>query len=185
MSLLPHDIHPTCNRPDCHRSPFDWWFKPTDCPALRSGFGNFGGYSRPLFTALNKPKLLFQEAKIGKDGFQVCLDVQHFQPNEISVKTENNFVVVHAKHEDKQDDHGYIQREFTRRYQLPEGFKPENVTSTLSSDGILMIKTPHSTPAVEGNVRYIQIQQTGPAHLNVTTNEGKEKIQEEQTELNP
>lgn len=177
MSILPHDIHPACNRPGCHRSPFDilnhnlfdWWFKPTDCPALRSGFGNFAGYLRPQFSELNK---LEQEAKIGKDGFQVCLDVQHFEPKEIEVKTENNTIIVHAKHEEKEDEHGYISREFTRRYQLPEGYQAENVVSTLSSDGVLMIKAPKPTEAGEGKVHHIQIQQTGPAKLNLTTNEG-------------
>lgn len=176
MSLLPHDVHPSCNRPDCHRSPFDWWFKSTDCPALRSGFGDLSKYLKPHFSDLSK---MDQEVKVGEDGFQVCVDVQHFQPNEISVKTEDKFVIVHAKHEDKQDDHGYIQREFTRRYQLPEGFKPENVNSTLSSDGVLVIKAPN--PKVEGNVHYIQVQQTGPAHLNVKPNEAEEKKQEEDT----
>lgn len=29
-----------------------------------------------------------------KDGFQVCLDVQQFTPNEITVKTVDNFIVV-------------------------------------------------------------------------------------------
>lgn len=176
MSLLSSDVHPSCNRPDCHRSPLDWWFRPTDHPALRSAFGNFGGYLKPHLSDLGKME---QGAKVGKDGFQVCLDVQHFQPNEISVKTENNFVVVHAKHEDKEDDHGYIQREFTRRYQLPEGYKPESVNSTLSSDGVLVIKAPN--PKAEGNVHYIPVQQTGPAHLNLKPNEGEEKQQQDDT----
>lgn len=170
MSLLPHafdNFHPVCNRPGCHPSPLDWWFKPTDFPALRSGFGNHAGFFRPKFAELNN---LEQEAKIGKDGFNVCLDVQHFQPNEITVKTENNTVVVHAEHEQKQDEHGYISREFTRRYDLPEGFRMEDVVSTLSSDGILTIKAPHST-AIEDNVRHVQVQQTGPARLNIASNE--------------
>lgn len=110
------------------------------------------------------------KAFVGKDGFQVSLDVQHFQPNEISVKTENNQVVVNAKHEEKRDDHGYISREFTRRYVLPEGFRNEDVTSTLSSDGVLTVKAPRRDPKADVNVRQIQIQQTGPARLNVATN---------------
>ena len=114
-----------------------------------------------------------KKSHIGKDGFQVCLDVQHFQPNEISVKTENNSIVVNAKHEEKKDDHGYISREFTRRYELPKGFKVEDVTSSLSSDGVLTVKCPHA-PALEGsNVRQIQIQQTGPAKQSIKANEEK------------
>lgn len=175
MSLLPHifdDVHPACNRPGCHRPPFDFWLNPTNIPSLRSGFA-------PHFPNLN----LGHDTKIDKDGFQVCVDVQHFLPKEIEVKTENNTVIVHAKHEEKEDDHGYISREFTRRYTLPKEFKPDQVVSTLSSDGILTIKAPSPTQAVEGKVHHIPIQQTGPAHVNVSTNEEKkdEEKKDEET----
>lgn len=136
---------------------------------------------RPLFDEFRNfyvQDIVEKKSFVGKNGFQVSLDVQHFQPNEITVKTENNQVVVRAKHEEKQDDHGYISREFTRRYDLPEGFKSEDVTSTLSSDGVLTIKAPRRDPAVEGNVRQVQIQQTGPARLNVTNNKDDTKTDE-------
>lgn len=148
MSLLPHifdDLHPACNRPGCHRSPFDWMFKQPDFPTL-VGL-NPTNFMRP-FSQLSK---LGHEAQISKDGFQVCVDVQHFLPKEIEVKTENNTIIVNAKHEEKEDEHGFISREFTRRYTLPEGYKAEDVVSTLSSDGILTIKAP-SPAAVEGEI---------------------------------
>jgi len=104
---------------------------------------------------------------IGKDGFQVCLDVQQFAPNEISVKTVDNTIIVEAKHEERQDEHGYISRQFTRRYALPQGFNIKDVATQLSSDGILTIKAPPENKALDqGNVRVLQIQQTGPARLN-------------------
>lgn len=150
--------------------PGDFWVTPAELQLLRS-LSNTGNYLRSQMSNFDG---IEKQAQIGKDGFQVCLDVQHFQPNEISVKTENNSVVVQAKHEEKRDGHGFISREFTRRYDLPKGFKVEDVTSNLSSDGILSIKAPHATPAVEGNVHHLQIQQTGPARLSIANN-GKEK----------
>lgn len=108
-----------------------------------------------------------KKSHIGKDGFQVCLDVQHFAPNEIEVKTVDNSIVVHAKHEERQDEHGHISRQFTRRYDLPKGFNVHDVVSTISSDGILTVKAPPTKAAIEGNVRHVQIQQTGPAHLSI------------------
>lgn len=143
-----------------HRSELDRWLN--ECPAFRS-----------FRSELPELSGIEQEAKIGKDGFRVCLDVHHFQPNEISVITENHTVVVQAKHEEKRDEHGYISREFTRKYSLPEGFKVDEVTSSLSSDGILSIKAPHEPPAVGANIRHIQIQQTGPARLNISKSEEK------------
>ncbi|KAL3221164.1 hypothetical protein MRX96_029505 [Rhipicephalus microplus] len=46
-------------------------------------------------------------------------------PEEITVKTQDNCVVIHGKHEEKSDDRGcYVKREFTRRYVLPEDVDP-------------------------------------------------------------
>ncbi len=61
----------------------------------------------------------FQVSNTG-DEFRVNLDVAHFSPEEIHVKTVDNKVVIHAKHEEKEDEHGYIMREFRRSYLLPK-----------------------------------------------------------------
>lgn len=58
-------------------------------------------------------------ARIDKERFQVNLDVQQFGPHEISVKTVDDFIVVEGKHEERQDEHGFVSRQFVRRYQLP------------------------------------------------------------------
>ena len=39
-----------------------------------------------------------------------------------------------------QDEHGYIAREFHRRYRLPPGVDPAAVTSALSPEGVLSIQ---------------------------------------------
>ncbi|XP_004523809.1 heat shock protein 23 [Ceratitis capitata] len=109
-------------------------------------------------------------ATLGKDGFQASLDVQQFKPSELSVKVVDDHVIVEGKHEEREDDHGYISRHFVRRYAVPKGFQADRVESTLSSDGVLTVRIPK--PAIEdkSNERVIQIQQTGPAHLNVKEN---------------
>uniref|UniRef100_A0A182NM45 SHSP domain-containing protein n=1 Tax=Anopheles dirus TaxID=7168 RepID=A0A182NM45_9DIPT len=73
------------------------------------------------------------------DKFQINLDVQQFAPEEISVKYVDRCVVVEGKHEEKQDEHGYISRHFARRYLLPDGLSENDIVSALSSDGILTI----------------------------------------------
>lgn len=100
--------------------------------------------------------------KAEKDKFQVNLDVQHFAPEEISVKTVDGFLVIEAKHEEKQDEHGFISRSFTRRYRLPEGIQEDSVTSKLSSDGVLSITAPLKAPPKAENERVVPIIQTGP-----------------------
>lgn len=102
-----------------------------------------------------------------KEKFQINLDVQHFAPEEVSVKVVNGFLVVEGNHEEKKDEHGYVSRQFTRRYALPEGCNLEAVESRLSSDGVLTVTAPLSCPAA--NERVVPIVQTGPVR---TTPEG-------------
>ncbi|CAG4958330.1 unnamed protein product [Parnassius apollo] len=100
--------------------------------------------------------------KEDKDKFQVNIDVQHFAPEEISVKTADGYLVVEAKHEERQDEHGFISRSFSRRYPLPEGIEADLVTSKLSSDGVLSITAPLKAPPKTSNERIVPIIQTGP-----------------------
>lgn len=118
---------------------------------------------------------------IGKDGFQVCMDVQQFKPSELNVKVLDNCVIVEGKHEEREDDHGYISRCFVRRYALPKGYDPNKVVSTLSSDGVLTVSVPKPQVEDKSSERIIQIQQVGPAHLNVKQNP-KEQIDGEAKE---
>ncbi|XP_001663490.2 protein lethal(2)essential for life [Aedes aegypti] len=98
---------------------------------------------------------------VADDKLQINLDVQQFAPEEISVKATDNSIIVEGKHEEKQDEHGYISRHFVRRYMLPEGHDANQVVSSLSSDGILTVSAPKKAlPEPEGP-RTIQIVQTG------------------------
>lgn len=100
-----------------------------------------------------------------KDGFQVSMDVQQFTPNEITVKVIDNCIVVEGKHEERQDDHGFISRQFVRKYTLPLGLETKDVTSTLSSDGVLTLKA--NLPKTESAERIIEIQHIGPTKIEV------------------
>lgn len=88
---------------------------------------------------------------IGKDGFQVFLDVEHFAPAEITVKTIENTIVIEGKHEEREDEHGDIYRHFIRRYQLSKECDVTQVLATLTSDGILSIKAPLGCGPIEGD----------------------------------
>lgn len=89
------------------------------------------------------------------------MDVQHFSPNEITVRTKgDNTIEIEGKHEEKQDEHGYISRHFVRRYVLPKGHDINQVQSNLSSDGVLTITAPRKDDGVEQK-RTVPIQQTG------------------------
>ncbi|XP_071439512.1 protein lethal(2)essential for life-like [Hetaerina americana] len=125
------------------------------------------GYLRPwrLLAGQNSGT---SSVRLDKDGFNAVIDVQQFAPEEIMVKTVGDQVIVEGKHEEKKDQHGYVSRHFVRRYNLPQGIPPENVTSSLSSDGILTISAPKAHSLEEENVRVVPITSTGvPAVKNV------------------
>lgn len=106
-----------------------------------------------------------------KDKFQVILDVQQFAPNEITVKTSGNSILVEGKHEEKQDEHGFISRHFVRRYLLPQDHDINDVVSSLSSDGILTVTAPKKSLKPTNTERVVPITQTGPAKPSVTSAE--------------
>lgn len=112
-----------------------------------------------------------------KDRYVIYVDVKHFSPDELSVSVSDDFITVHGKHEDRQvrganltpenkfshtvlmhslilfqDDHGYVSREFLRKYRLPSGVTCAEVTSSLSCDGVLTITAPRSSPGPERNI---------------------------------
>lgn len=187
MSLLPFllDIADDLADSSCHRrNSFAGSVSPSELDLFTSPYSF--ALSQPHTGYHYRPRCLRKlksyngnktRSAVGKDGFQVCVDVQHFAPNEISVRTVDDTIVVEGKHEERQDQHGYISRQFTRRYTLPDGYDvKDNVIAQLSSDGVLIIRA--AAPAaktLEGdNVRVVQIQQTGPAHLTVKRKEDTE-----------
>lgn len=115
-----------------------------------------------------------------KDKFQVDLDVQHFDPKEVTVKVSgNNTIIVEGKHEEKKDEHGYISRHFIRKYVVPKGHDVEKIKSLLSSDGVLTITVP-SEKVKEDECREIPITQTGQPAL---TSENKVNGVEEKMDM--
>lgn len=107
--------------------------------------------------------------------FEVRLDVSHFKPSEITVKlVGTDAVVVHGRHEERQDEHGYVSREFTRRYMLPPDVNIDDVVSEFlpESDGVLIVRATKKSPEpVTLQERVVPI-----AVLSTTAKVDKEKI---------
>lgn len=168
MSLLPFLFDYELNRPrllmDQH---FGLGLTPDDLLHVAAGPVVSREYYRPWRHLAAAARDVGSSIKSDKDKFQVNLDVQHFSPEEISVKTADGYIVVEGKHEEKKDQHGYISRQFTRRYALPEGCVPESVESRLSSDGVLTVTAPRKVPLAVQGERNIPITQTGPVRKEV------------------
>lgn len=77
----------------------------------------------------------------GKKKLSLRFDCSQFKPEEISVKTMDKRLCVHAKHVEESPGRK-VYREFTRDYTLPQAVDPLCLTSTLSKDGVLQIEAP-------------------------------------------
>ncbi|RWS16999.1 alpha-crystallin B chain-like protein [Dinothrombium tinctorium] len=95
-------------------------------------------------SGLNSP--LVQDTDDGK-MLKLRFDVTEYQPEEIVVKTVDNRLQVHAKHEEKTENKT-VYKEYNREFLLPKGVNPELIRSSLSKDGVLTVEAP--LPAIEG-----------------------------------
>lgn len=89
------------------------------------------------------------EIKQTQDSWKVSLDVNHFSPEELVVKTKDGVVEITGKHEERKDEHGFVSRSFTRKYTLPSTANIEKVASSLSPEGVLTVEAPLIRPAIE------------------------------------
>lgn len=103
-----------------------------------------GGEVRTWLDGLNSP--LIQDEGNNK-MLKLRFDVSQYQPEEIVVKTVDNKLLVHAKHEEKTESKS-VYREYNREFMLPKGTNPESIKSSLSKDGVLTVEAP--LPAIEG-----------------------------------
>jgi len=107
--------------------------------------------SSDWLTGLHSP--LIQEDGEEKK-LKLRFDVSQYTPEEIVVKTVDQKLLVHAKHEEKTDTKS-VYREYNREFLLPKGTNPEMIRSSLSKDGVLTIEAP--LPAVAAGEKMIPI----------------------------
>lgn len=91
-----------------------------------------------------------QQAVTGSEGgskfFQLTVDIgSDFQPQDLSVKTVDRKLVVHARHEEKAPGRSSC-REFNREFEIPEGVDPNLVTASLTAGGKLVLEAPLVRP---------------------------------------
>ncbi|XP_053676612.1 protein lethal(2)essential for life-like [Anopheles nili] len=148
--------------------------------AQNRGHHHVGHYKRPWHRSCVAKRDNGSTVNATSDKFQINLDVQQFSPEEISVKYVDKCIVVEGKHEEKEDEHGFITRSFVRRYMLPNGHSENDIVSSLSSDGILTITCPKKE-LEQKKERAIPITHTGQPMKKLPekeTNNKKEEVAE-------
>jgi len=122
------------------KSSFSSSSKSTDLLA-NSGLGDHSNWLQ----GLDSP--LIQKSEEGQKELKLRFDVSQYQPEEIMVKTVDNKLLVHAKHEEKGEGKA-VYREYNREFLLPAGTDPEVIKSSLSKDGILTVEAPLPQSAI-------------------------------------
>ncbi|XP_037278043.2 alpha-crystallin B chain isoform X2 [Rhipicephalus microplus] len=122
------------------------FFAKSNAPLQGSGQlpPGMGAASKTWLDSMNSP--LIQDAEDGTKQLKLRFDVSQYAPEEIVVKTIDNRLQVHAKHEEKSENRS-VYREYNREFLLPKGTNPEQIKSQLSKDGVLTIEAP--LPALE------------------------------------
>ncbi|ELU06805.1 hypothetical protein CAPTEDRAFT_21201 [Capitella teleta] len=103
------------------------------------------GSSENLLEKRDIDAIFSDDGLSGNKKFNVSFDVSQFDPSEISVKTEGQKLLVHAKHEETGNGRN-VSREFSRQVDVPTHVDPNKLICTLSSDGILQVEAPVSAP---------------------------------------
>lgn len=120
------------------------FFSKASSPQAQQVPPGMGSASKTWLDSMNSP--LIQDAEDGSKQLKLRFDVSQYAPEEIVVKTIDNRLQVHAKHEEKSENRS-VYREYNREFLLPKGTNPEQIRSSLSKDGVLTIEAP--LPALE------------------------------------
>ena len=102
-----------------------------------------------------------RDQEVMKSGkiFSFAFDVSTFKSEEITVKVKGHDVIIEAKHEEREDEHGFISRQFTRKIILPDAYDPDTVLTSLTADGKMTIKALKHRPKHDVEERIIPIKQ--------------------------
>lgn len=84
----------------------------------------------------------------GTRQLKLQFDVRNFKPEELEIKTLDNKLMVHAKHQEESET-SQVYQEFQRQFLLPEGIELDKMKSVLSPEGVLTVEAPLPTPEVE------------------------------------
>merc|ERR1711892_1036123 len=114
--------------------------------------------------AISQSNDMSPKAKVSydQDKFQVEFNVQDYTPEELSIKTEGDVLIVLAKHQTKAEGgQSFVSKQFEQRFSLPSGVKIEKIASSLSKDGVLTVSAPRENLAISSYQKKGAIENKG------------------------
>uniref|UniRef100_A0A1I7Y5S1 SHSP domain-containing protein n=1 Tax=Steinernema glaseri TaxID=37863 RepID=A0A1I7Y5S1_9BILA len=140
--------HPGQSRVESSRS-YDRQYNTSERPFERPAYSTDLMSTRPVYDPYldNLKSPLIKDESDGKT-LRLRFDVAQYKPEEVTVKTVDNRLLVHAKHEEKTPQRT-VYREYNQEFMLPRGTNPETISSTLSTDGVLTVEAPLPQLAIQ------------------------------------
>ena len=90
------------------------------------------------------------QVSASNDKFMIQLELPGFSPEDFSLKTKDDIIIIEASHNTKTDDGSTDTRKFTKEFKMPSGVATDQLGSTYSGAGILTISAPRAIEAPEG-----------------------------------
>uniref|UniRef100_A0A1I7X017 SHSP domain-containing protein n=1 Tax=Heterorhabditis bacteriophora TaxID=37862 RepID=A0A1I7X017_HETBA len=142
-----HTTHHESRRHETFGAPPPSFHGPSDMMSTRPAYD-------PYLDNLKSP--LIKDESDGKT-LRLRFDVAQYKPEEVTVKTIDNRLLVHAKHEEKtpqrtvfrEYNQTLIHIDVIQEFLLPRGTNPEHISSTLSTDGVLTVEAPLPQLAIQ------------------------------------
>ncbi|XP_076471346.1 small heat shock protein p36-like [Babylonia areolata] len=116
--------------------------------------------SSPHFPNMDSAvKAAFDVDSQGRQIFRVRFDVSEFKPEEVSVKVQDNKLIVNARHQEKTAQSS-VSREYSRQVDIPGGVDQDTLNCLLSKDGILTVEGPVMQPQLLARETFLPVQST-------------------------
>lgn len=108
------------------------------------------------------------------DKFMVQLELPGFAPEDFSLKTKDDVIVLEAIHESNEEES--TSRKYVKELKLPEGVQRDQLASSYSAEGILTISAPRVIKAPEG----AEVKESmAAASKAYTTDDGKTAVKQD------
>jgi hypothetical protein len=121
------------------------------------------------------------------EDFKVSFDVKSFNPDEISVKVKGREIFVDGKHDERADEQGFVSRQFSRRFVVPDEFDTDTIATYLDMEGRMTITASKPKPPVdESTERVIPIERVArvqeEAIVDLSESSDTDKLDEDTSE---
>merc|ERR1711944_93355 len=115
------------------------------------------------------------QVSCSNDKFMSQLELPGFLPEDFSLKTKDDIILLEAVHEGKGAEET-TSRKFSKEFKVPEGVIKEEIASSYSSEGILTIHAPRKINAPEG----AEVSEAmSAASKAFTTDDGKTAVKQD------